>query len=180
MCSSDLLESLWEWTRGGEVPVVIDASSCALGLRDEITGLLSEDDRERHAKLEILDSITWARERLLPRLQISRKLGSIAVHPTCSSRHLGLARDLAALAGELADEVVVPNNAGCCGFAGDRGFLEPALTRSATAPEAAELEGRRFDAYVSSNRTCEIGLRSATGENFESFVYALEELSRPA
>jgi len=38
---------------------------------------------------------------------------------------------------------------------------------------------REFDAYLGSNRTCEIGLNLATGRDYESFVYTLEELTRP-
>jgi D-lactate dehydrogenase len=33
---------------------------------------------------------------------------------------------------------------------------------------------------LSANRTCEMGLRHATGRQYESFVFLLEELSRPA
>ena len=75
---------------------------------------------------------------------------------------------------------MTPASANCCGFAGDRGFLHPELTRSATAEEAAEVGARDYDAYLGSNRTCEIGLNLATGKNYESFVFLLEELSRPA
>jgi D-lactate dehydrogenase len=35
------------------------------------------------------------------------------------------------------------------------------------------------DAYLSANRTCEMGLLHATGRPYQSFVYLLEELSRP-
>jgi D-lactate dehydrogenase len=35
------------------------------------------------------------------------------------------------------------------------------------------------DAYLSANRTCEMGLRHATGRPYESFIFLLEELSRP-
>ena len=52
------------------------------------------------------------------------------------------------------------------------------MTRSATAEEAAEVALRSFDAYLGSNRTCEIGLNLATGKNYESFVFQLEALSR--
>jgi D-lactate dehydrogenase len=35
-------------------------------------------------------------------------------------------------------------------------------------------------AYLSANRTCEMGLRrQATGYSYESFVFLLEELTRP-
>jgi D-lactate dehydrogenase len=72
----------------------------------------------------------------------------------------------------------VPRTATCCGFAGDRGFLHPELTASATAPAGEELAGRRCDAYVSGNRTCEIGLERATGERYRSVLYLLDELTR--
>ncbi len=170
--------ALWRWSDGGKLPIVCDASSCTLGIAEEAVGLLSEINTERHGKLEIIDSISWARERLLPRLEVTRKLGSVAVHPPCASRHLELDSSLAAIAAELADEVVIPLASTCCGFAGDRGMLHPELPRSATAPMAAELDGRTFDAHICSNRTCEIGLQQGTGRPYESFVFALEELSR--
>ncbi len=132
------VEALWRWSGEGELPIVIDASSCALGLASEVTDNLSEENRERHGKLEILDSVAWAK-RLLPNLSIPEKLGSVAVHPTCSTRHLGLERELREIAGEMAGEVVQPIRATCCGMAGDRGLLHPELTASATAEEAAEL-----------------------------------------
>ena len=93
---------------------------------------------------------------------------------------MGLAPRLRALAGALADDVFVAPSATCCGFAGDRGISHPELTAAATAPQAAELAGRSFDAHLSSNRTCEIGLSRATGAEYASFVFLLEELTRPA
>jgi D-lactate dehydrogenase len=172
------VEALWRWSGEGELPVVVDASSCTLGLVAEAADALPDEVRERHTNLEILDSIEWL-ERLLPDLPRRRTLGRVVVHPTCATRHLGLARRLEALAGELADEAVVPVAATCCGFAGDRGMLHPELTASATDPEARELAERGpFDAYLSTNRTCEIGLERATGEPFGSIVLALEEVTR--
>jgi len=172
------VEALWRWSDAGELPVVTDASSCALGLVDEVVPGLSEQNAELHGKLTILDSIEWAHDHLLPGLEIPRRVGSAAVHPPCSTRHLKDDGKLATLAAAMADEVTVPRNAGCCGFAGDRGFLHPELTAAATAEQAAELAGRDFDAHLSSNRTCEIGLEQATGLPYESFVFTLEALTR--
>ncbi len=170
--------ALWRWSDAGALPIVCDASSCTLGLAEEAVALLSEVNAERHSRLRFQDSIAWTRERLLPTLEITRKLGSVAVHPPCATRHLELDADLAAIAAELADDVVVPIAATCCGFAGDRGMLHPELPVAATADQAAELDGRRFDAHLCSNRTCEIGLQQGTGRTYESFVFTLEELTR--
>ena len=43
----------------------------------------------------------------------------------------------------------------------------------------AALDAEPADAYISANRTCEMGLLHATGRPYHSFVYLLEELSRP-
>jgi D-lactate dehydrogenase len=74
---------------------------------------------------------------------------------------------------------VVPIEATCCGMAGDRGLLHPELTVAATADEAAEVSARRFDAYLSANRTCEIALEQSTGRPYVSAVQLLEEATRP-
>jgi D-lactate dehydrogenase len=176
--ANEMVERLWEWSGEGELSVVIDAASCTQGVAEPGEGVLSEQNAERLAGLEILDSVVWANDRLLPQLEIAGKVGSATVHPTCATRHMGLAPRLRALAGALAEDVYVAPSATCCGFAGDRGISHPELTAAATAPQAAELSGRHFDAHLSSNRTCEIGLSRATGEDYESVVVLLERLTR--
>jgi D-lactate dehydrogenase len=172
------VESLWRWTDGGKLPVVCDASSCSFGMTREIEPYLTPENREHHAALTIVDSIAWAHERLLPALTVRRKLGAAVVHPSCSAIHLGLGAKLKEIAAAVADLAITPLSAGCCGFAGDRGFLHPELTRSATAAEAEEVGAQAFDAYLGSNRTCDLGLSRATGKNYESFIYLLDEVTR--
>ncbi len=172
------LDSLWKWSEEGSLPVVVDASSCALGLVEDAGTHVDDSRRERLAAMTILDSVAWAHDRLLPDLPVRNRVGSVAVHPTCATRHLGLVGRLQNLAGALAADVYTPPSATCCGFAGDRGFLHPELPAAATADEAAELSGRTFDAHLCSNRTCEIGLQQGTGREYESFLFLLEELTR--
>ena len=172
-----MVERLWRWSGEGALPIVVDAASCTSAIADPGEGVLAEDNAERLAKLEILDSVAWAHDRLLPWLEVGEKVGSATVHPTCATRHLGLTHRLEALADALADDVFVAPSATCCGFAGDRGISHPELTAAATAPEASELAGRHFDAHLSSNRTCEIGLERATGEPYESVILLLERLN---
>jgi D-lactate dehydrogenase len=64
------------------------------------------------------------------------------------------------------------------GFAGDCGFLHPELTRSATQEQVEELGNQPFDKYICSNRTCEIGMNLATGKDYRSVIFLLEELTR--
>ena len=171
-------ESLWRWSDGGVLSVVTDASSCALGLLEDVAPQLDGQVRERFGQVEVIDSIAWAHDRLLPALDVSRPAGSAVLHPTCSVGHLGLGGKLRAIAAALADEVVVPPGASCCGFAGDRGLLHPELPASALRDEAAEVTGREFDACLCSNRTCELGLEQVTGLPYASFVFLLERATR--
>ncbi|MFF7777363.1 FAD-binding and (Fe-S)-binding domain-containing protein [Streptomyces tanashiensis] len=174
-----IVEAAWGWTAGGKLPLVVDASSCTLGIAHEVVPYLTEDNRELHAELTVVDSLVWAADELLPRLDVRRRVASAVVHPTCSMRHLGDEEKLTALAEACAEEVVVPVDAGCCAFAGDRGMLHPELTASATAREAAEVTARPFDAHFSANRMCEIGMDRATGRTYGSVLLALERATRP-
>ena len=72
----------------------------------------------------------------------------------------------------------MPPASGCCGMAGDRGWLYPELPASALRDVAAELDETGFDAFLSSNRTCEIALEQVTGHPYGSFVQTLERLTR--
>jgi D-lactate dehydrogenase len=177
--ANELVQHLWGWSDEGKLPVVVDAASCTGAIADPAEGVLSEENAERLSQMEIVDSVAWAL-RLLPALEIAEKVPTATAHPTCATRQIGLAHPLKALSEALADEVYIAPSATCCGFAGDRGITHPELTASATRPQAEELAGRRFDAYLSSNRTCEIAMTRATGESYESIVCLLERQSRGA
>jgi D-lactate dehydrogenase len=172
------IERAWLWSDAGRLPVVVDTSPCAFSLatcRDALT----ETNRERFDALRIQDAVLWAHDTLLPVLPIRRCVARVALHPACSVVKLGLTTKLAAVLRACASEVVVPLAAGCCGFAGDRGFTHPELTDAATRAEALELAaGPPCDVHVSSSRTCEIGMTRATGQAFVSFWEVLDAASR--
>jgi D-lactate dehydrogenase len=92
---------------------------------------------------------------------------------------MGLASKLEAIARKCSGEVFVPASAGCCAFAGDRGFMFPELTASAAAGEAAEIKAHKHAGCYSSSRTCEIGMTRHTGEVYRSYLYLLETATRP-
>ena len=174
--------SLLRASEDGRLPVVCEASSCTHGLHSLQHDLEVGGETELAARvsaLTVLDSSAFVAERVLPALAVPQRLGSVVLHPTCSDRHAGDVEHLRRVAAACADEVVVPFDAGCCGFAGDRGLLHPELTASATAREAAEVRTGSFDAYLSSNRTCELGMSRATGHSYRHTIELLEELTRP-
>jgi D-lactate dehydrogenase len=169
--------AILRWTDDGRLPLVLDASSCTYGLLSEVGTELDDATRERFERVEILDSIAWVHDSLLPSLQVQRRAASVAVHPPCSAVHLGLQDKLREIAEALAEEVVVPVAATCCGTAGDRGMLHPELPASALRGTASELQSLEPSACLCSNRTCEIGLQQATGRPYGSFVLLLEQLT---
>lgn len=163
--------SLDRATDGGRLPVVVDASSCAEGVAGQL----------RETGTTVLDAVTFVREHVLPRLTVARPVPAVVVHPTCSSTAMGTTQDLVALAEAVSPDVRVPVAWGCCAFAGDRGLLHPELTASATEPESAEVAAMGLPAgaaYVSGNRTCEIGMSRATGERYVHVLEVLEQATR--
>lgn len=186
-----ILDAMWRWSEGGRLPIVVDAASCTLGVTEEILPYLDAEQLARHDRLRIVDAMTFTRTVLLPDLEVPEPEAAVAVvHPTCSMHTLGIEEDLRSLAALVADEVFVPVSATCCAFAGDRGMLHPELTRTATMEETAEVAERLADlaetdpdapdvAFVSGNRTCELGMQHATGEPYESVIVTLERLTRP-
>jgi D-lactate dehydrogenase len=178
MAASRLVEALWHWTDEGRLPVLLDTSPCAHTLRS-CGPHLDAARRARHEALRILDGLEFALEHVVPHLEARRSGGRIALHPVCSTVKLGSDGLLPKVAEPFCTEAVVPPSAGCCGFAGDRGYLVPELTAAATAAEAREVQTGAFDGFYSSSRTCEIGLTRATGRRYRSFWYLLEEASGP-
>ncbi|MGA5760273.1 FAD-binding and (Fe-S)-binding domain-containing protein [Nonomuraea bangladeshensis] len=164
-------EALREATDGGRLPVITDAASCTEGFHR--LGLES-------ARVRVVDAVAYAAEHLLPRLTVTRRLPSLALHPTCSSTQLGLDAAIKQIAEAIAEEVVVPQGWQCCAFAGDRGLLHPELTASATRAEAAAVRAGKHAAHASVNRTCELGLTRATGEPYHHLLELLDRCTGSA
>jgi D-lactate dehydrogenase len=102
----------------------------------------------------------------------------VILHPNCALRKLNLDKALEQVVNACAREVVIPENLGCCAFAGDRGLLFPELTASATMLEASEVLSEPYDGYYSSNLTCEMGMSLATKKSYRSFLYLVEKATR--
>jgi D-lactate dehydrogenase len=169
-------EALWRASEGGRLSVVTDASPCAGTLAEAAAEILHESGR----RLRMLDfPAFWAREVLPGIGDPPRRKGTAVLHPTCTLIQSGGLADLLAVARAHAEAVAVPRFAECCGFAGDRGFLVPELTASATAVEAAEvrrlLEDDPAAGCYSTCRTCEIGLSRAVGRPFRSLLHLVHE-----
>ncbi|MCT1685120.1 FAD-binding oxidoreductase [Corynebacterium appendicis] len=155
-------------TDGGRLPVIVDATSCTHGFQDmaETIGIT------------VIDAVAFVNDKVVDKLEVSNKIDSITIHPTCSAAHLSLIDDLSQVAAAAAETVNVPREWNCCGYAGDRGMLHPELTQAATKCEAEEVAEFGAECHASSNRTCELGLTAATGKDYEHVLEVLERVSR--
>lgn len=173
-----IVNAMWNWSSQGKLPIIIDASSCVHGLLDNASGTLNGEDLERFHALRILDVVEWLDAEVIDHLTITENIGTVGLHPTCSIQHMGLVDTLIHVAA-AAGSVTIPSGAHWCGAAGDRAMLHPELTESATREERAALNAEKFDCFVASNRTCEMGLEMMSGKPFEHVATLLERVSRP-
>nr|WP_255670482.1 FAD-binding and (Fe-S)-binding domain-containing protein [Mucilaginibacter sp. UR6-11] len=175
--ANQTVEKLWSITDGGTLPVVLDISSCTQTLA-HCRPVLTDENKARFDQLVIIDSVAYIHDYVMPQITIVNKKQSIVLHPVCSLQKMpGLESRFAKIAATFANKVSQPVFAGCCGMAGDRGFLHPELTQSATHPEAAEVRANSFDGYYSSSKTCEIALSEAVGKNYHSILMLVDECS---
>ncbi len=168
------IDNLWNSSNHGEKPVVIDVSSCAYTLH-QLRPLLTDDNKEKFDKLRILDSVDFLYAMVLPAITPKVKKNNVVLHPVCSLQKMKSEDKFAAIARHFANEVTIPKHAGCCGMAGDRGFLFPELTTSATAPEGNEVRQKKYEGYYSTTKTCEMAMSEAVSENYESILYLVDE-----
>ncbi len=171
------VERCWRWSEEGKLPIVIDTSPCTYGFRTA-RGYLTDENREHFDHMTFLDAIEFTHDELLSKLAIKTKSRSVALHPVCSVTKMGIGAKLEGIARACSEQVTVPVDAGCCAFAGDRGFLFPELTQSATKHEAAQVKAARPYECYSSSRTCEIGMTRPTGQIYRSYMYLLEKATR--
>jgi D-lactate dehydrogenase len=153
-------------SENGRFPVLCDTGPCVHRMRQVLD-----------SRLRIYEPVGFIRDYLLENLNVTPVDESIAVHITCSSRKMELETAFHEVAGALAREAIFPDEIGCCGWAGDRGFNFPELTASALAPLKGSLQNRCSAGY-SNSRTCEIGLSQHSGIYYKSIFYLLDRCSR--
>src|SRR5271166_1164830 len=123
------VERCWRWSEEGRLPIMIDTSPCTYGFKTA-RGYLTGDNQQHFDRMKFLDAIEFVHDQLLPKLAVKTKSRSVALHPVCSVTKMGIGAKLEGIARACSEQVTVPVDAGCCAFAGDRGFLFPELTQS--------------------------------------------------
>ena len=89
-------------------------------------------------------------------------------------RKMGKTDYLMRLAQMCTSGAMVPEEVGCCGFAGDRGFNYPEVNAYALRKLRPQVEAKGIKAGYSNSRTCEIGLATNSGIPYSSIVYLVD------
>ncbi|WP_018150928.1 FAD-binding and (Fe-S)-binding domain-containing protein [Leeia oryzae] len=161
-----LNESLLQASNNGAVPVYLDNSPCAHRVKQaQLEGKLD-------ARLQLFDAASFLHQHIAPQLKFDRSLPELTVHVPCSTTQMGTGKQLVALASRCATQVNVPDIA-CCGFAGNKGFSLPALNANGLRKLKSSLPST-CQHGVSMSRTCQIGLTSHTGIEYQSIEALLD------
>ena len=114
--------------------------------------------REVMTQVKLYEPVEFIYTFLKDKLVFSPIDEPIAVHITCSMRKMNLGNMLVDLARLCSTKVIVPEEVGCCGFAGDRGFTYPEVNAYALRKLKPQIEKAGVKTGYSNSRTCEIGL----------------------
>ena len=166
--TAELEAALWEASEQGKYPVLCDQSPCLHRMRECIK------------KMKLYEPAEFIYTFLRDKLIFTPINRPVAVHITCSMRKMGLADTIIALARLCSSKVIVPEEVGCCGFAGDRGFTYPELNSYALRKLRPQIEASGVSIGYSNSRTCEIGLTTNSGIPYVSIAYLVDECTKAA
>ena len=161
--SAELEAALWKASEKGKYPVLCAQSPCLHRMKKVMK------------KMYLYEPAEFIMKFLMDRLDFHPTDRHIALHITCSTRQMGIADDLIALAKKCSTNVFLPEGVGCCGFAGDRGFTFPELNKYGLRKLRPQIEANHIEVGYSNSRTCEIGLETNTGIPYMSIVYLVNE-----
>ena len=163
--AAELELALLKASEYGKWPVLCDQSPCLHRMRHTMQHL------HLYEPAEFIDKF------VLSEVDITPLDACVAVHVTCSTRQMGLADTIVRVAKACAKNVLVPQEIGCCAFAGDKGFTEPELNEWALRKLKPQVEKAGATMGVSNSRTCEIGLTTHSGIEYHSIAHLVNKVS---
>ena len=166
--TAELEEVLWLASEQGKYPVLCDQSPCLKRMRDKIK------------TMKLYEPAEFIHTFLLDKLTFTPTDEPVAVHVTCSMKKMGLDKIIVSLAKRCSTNVFIPEEVGCCGFAGDKGFTHPEVNAYALRKLKPQIEKAGVKIGYSNSRTCEIGLETNAGIPYVSIVYLVDERTTAA
>ena len=165
--SAELEKALLKATDNGKYPVLCDQSPCLYRMRHTINGV------------DMYEPVEFILKFVADRLNFTPINDTITVHTTCSTTKMGLKPNLIRLAEMCSTSVIVPQEVGCCGFAGDKGFTHPEVNEWALRKLRPQIKRHGITAGYSNSRTCEIGLTTHSGVPFQNIIYLVDHVTTP-
>lgn len=163
----ELEQSLWEASEHGKYPVLCDQSPCLHRMKHKI------------ASMQLFEPAEFIYTFLKDELKFTPTEKPVTIHVTCSMKKMGLDNIIINLAKLCSKNVLVPEEVGCCGFAGDKGFTHPEVNAYALRKLNPQIEKAGVEIGYSNSRTCEIGLETNAGIPYISIVYLVDEVTAP-
>ena len=165
--SSELEEALRVASENGRWPVLCDQSPCLHRMREKIRSL------------ELFEPAEFIERFVLDKVRIDPVDDPVAVHITCSTRKMGLEGSVIRVAKACSRNVFVPEEIGCCAFAGDKGFTHPGLNAWALRKLRGQIEKAGVVHGYSNSRTCEIGLTTHSGVPYSGLASLVNRVASP-
>ena len=151
---TELKAYLDQLSENGKIPILTETASCI------------ED-------LPLRDVLDYLADILLPTDLLHPLEETVMLHLTCSMKRQHLETKIADLARRCAQNVIIPADIDCCGFAGDKGFRLPQLNQSALKTLKSQIPKNCTQGY-SGSPSCEIGLTKHSGIPYQSLIYLIE------
>ncbi len=166
----ELHEALLKASENGKYPILCDQSPCLYRMR--------HTNKDAGAQLEMFEPAEFIEKFVLDKLDITPLDEVVFLHVTCSMRKMGLQTALERVAKRCAKTVIIPDEVGCCGFAGDKGFTHPELNEWALRKLRPQVEKAGATLGISNSRTCEIGLSHNSGIPYLNIAYLVNKASK--
>jgi D-lactate dehydrogenase len=164
--SAELEEALYEAGENGKYPVLCDQSPCLYRMK------------QMFQKIKLYEPVEFITTFMLDKLEFVQTEMPVTIHITCSMRKMGLEKQMIELAKRCSSNVLLPEEVGCCGFAGDKGFTHPEVNAYALRKLRPQIEKAGIVKGYSNSRTCEIGLTSNSKIPYQSIVYLVNQCTR--
>ena len=161
--AKELEKALIKASQNGLYPILCDQSPCLYRMRHTMPNLTL------YEPVEFIDTF------LCDKLDFHPKQATVAVHATCSTKKMGLEETLVRVAARCASKVVCPEEVNCCGFAGDKGFMNPEVNAYALRRLRERIKREKATEGYSNSRTCEIGLSTHAGIEYVNIVFLVDE-----
>jgi D-lactate dehydrogenase len=161
--AAELEKALLLATENGSIPAFCDMSPCLYRMKETLD-----------KRLKLYEPVEFILKFFPSRLTFRKLPFKVAIHSTCSTIKMGLDPQMKELAHMCAADVLVPEDVGCCGWAGDRGFTYPELNASALKALKPQITSDVTQGF-STSRTCEIGLSLHGGISYKSIIYLVDQ-----